>query len=315
MRQTSGRDLVHRFEKNPIIELEDLSFSCLNIMNAGAVKAGNQYILLVRIETMRGHSVIFVARSTNGMNFVLDKVPILGPATEGKFQKYEGHGVADPRITYLEGVYYIVYTALSRNGKRLVLAKTSDFQTIEKLGLISEPDNHNGALFSRKINDCYVRLERPFEGGNIWISYSKDLYYWGRSSVVMSPRGPGFWDESRVGCAVPPLEVEEGWLLIYYGVKETSGGPLFRLGVAMLDKEDPSRLIGRASFPILSPRESYERVGDHGNMVFSCGAIVENKEIMLYYGGADMGINLGTVLLSELVEECLGGEGRENGSF
>ena len=147
MSQVIGRDLIHRFEKNLIIELEDLSFTCLNIMNAGAVKIEDHYILLVRIETMKGHSVFVVARSTNGTSFTLDKEPIMVPSTEGEFQKYEEHGVADPRITYLDGVFYIMYVAFSRNGRRLALAKTTDFKTIQRLGLISEPDNHNGALF------------------------------------------------------------------------------------------------------------------------------------------------------------------------
>ena len=314
MNQGVSRDLIHRFERNPIIELENLSFTCLNIMNAGAVKLGDQYILLIRIETMKGHSVFVVARSTNGTSFTLDKEPIMVPATKGEFRKYEEHGVADPRITYLDETFYIVYTAMSRNGKRLALAKTSDFKTIERVSLISQPDNHNGALFPRKINDLYVRLERPFEGGNIWIAYSKDLLHWGAASVLMSPRGPGFWDASRVGCAVPPIEVEEGWLLIYYGVKETSAGPLFRLGAAILDKKNPSKILGRTETPILSPREYYERVGDYGNMIFSCGAIVDDGELKLYYGGADMGINLGTAPLSDLVDVCLKKETSSNGA-
>lgn len=305
MDRIKDRDIIQRFKKNPIIELEHLSFTCLNIMNAGAAKMEDQYILLVRIETMKGHSVFVAARSVNGTNFALDKKPIMVPATEGEFQAFEVHGVADPRITYMDGVFYIMYTAISRHGQRLALAKTNDFQNIERIGLISEPDNHNGALFPEKINGYYARLGRPFVGGSIWISYSKDLVYWGNSTVVMSPRGPGFWDGSRIGCAVPPIAVKEGWLLIYYGVKETSSAPLFRLGAAILDREDPSKIVGRASIPILSPREHYERVGDHGNMIFACGAIVEEEELKLYYGGADMGINLGTAPLSMLVDECL----------
>ncbi|MBU1084444.1 MAG: glycoside hydrolase family 130 protein [Candidatus Omnitrophica bacterium] len=307
MKRTFGRDIIHRYEKNPIIKLEDLSFTCLNIMNAGAVKIGKQYLLLVRIETMKGHSIFTVARSTNGRNFELDKEPIMVPSEEGEFKKFEEQGVADPRITYLEGVYYIVYSAVSGHGHRLALAKTTDFKTIERVAFISQPDNHNGALFPCKINGNYVRVERPLEGGNIWISQSKDLISWGKSTVLMTPRGSGFWDADRIGCAVPPIAIDEGWLLIYYGVRNTSGGPIFRLGTAILDKEDPSKVIGRTGIPILSPREYYERVGNCGNIVFSCGAIVEEdkKELLLYYGGANMGINLGTALIPDIVAECL----------
>ncbi|MDP8257835.1 MAG: glycoside hydrolase family 130 protein [Candidatus Aadella gelida] len=307
MESKRGRDVIHRHEENPIIKLEDLSFPCLNIMNAGAVKIGDQYILLVRIETMKGHSVFIIARSKDGRNFKVDKEPIMIPAEEGEFKKFEEQGVADARITYLEGVYYIVYTAVSRNRHRLALAKTTDFKTIERVALISQPDNHNGALFPCKINGYYVRVERPLEGGNIWISQSKDLIYWGKKRVLITPRGSGFWDADRVGCAVPPIEIKEGWLLIYYGVRKTSAGPIFRLGTAILDREDPTKVIGRTGIPILSPREYYERVGDCGNMIFSCGAIVEEKkqELLLYYGGANMGINLGTALIPDIVSECL----------
>ena len=307
MEHKPGRDIIHRYEKNPIIKLEDLSFSCLNIMNAGAVKMGDQYVLLVRIETMKGHSIFVVARSSNGTNFTLDEEPIMVPATDGPLAKFEEQGVADPRITKIGEVYYIVYTAMSRNGQRLALAKTKDFKSIERVGLISQPDNHNGALFPKKFKDLYVRVERPREGGNIWISRSRDLLYWGRARVLMTPRGIGFWDSDRIGCAVPPIEIEEGWLLIYYGVRKTSAGPIFRLGTAILDKEKPHKIIGRSDIPMLCPREYYERVGDCSNLVFSCGAIVEEdkQELLLYYGGAAMGINLGTARIPDIVEECL----------
>ncbi|MCK5450706.1 MAG: glycoside hydrolase family 130 protein [Candidatus Omnitrophica bacterium] len=307
MKREGRRDIIHRHKKNPIINLEDLSFSCLNIMNAGAVKVDDQYILLVRIETMKGHSIFVVARSKNGKNFELDKKPIMVPAEEGEFKKFEEQGVADPRITYLEGVYYIVYSAVSKRGHRLALAKTADFKTIERVALISQPDNHNGALFPCKIKGDYMRVERPLEGGNIWISQSKDLISWGKSRVLMTARGSGFWDADRIGCAVPPIKIDEGWLLIYYGVRNTSAGPIFRLGAAILNGKDPSIVIGRTDIPILSPREYYERVGDCGNMVFSCGAIVEEErqELLLYYGGANMGINLGTAFIPDIIEECL----------
>lgn len=118
MDRIKDRDIIQRFKKTPIIELEHLSFTCLNIMNAGAAKMEDQYILLVRIETMKGHSVFVAARSVNGTNFALDKKPIMVPATEGEFQAFEEHGVADPRITYMDGVFYIMYTAISRHGGR-----------------------------------------------------------------------------------------------------------------------------------------------------------------------------------------------------
>lgn len=309
MREIRGRDIVHRYEENPIIVLKDLSFSCLNIMNAGAVKYNGEYLLLVRIETLKGVSVLFLARSKDGIRFKIEEEPIMTPSNDEEYHKFESQGVADPRITFLDGQYYIVYTALSGYGQRLGLAKTKDFTSIERVGFISEPDNHNGALFPEKFGKYYVRLERPKERGNIWISYSKDLLYWGRSEKLLSPRGGGFWDSDRVGASIPPIAISEGWLLIYYGVKATSGGPIFRLGAAILHRDIPSRVIARSDVPILSPREYYERVGDTSNMIFSSGAILEDDKdsLKIYYGGANMGINLGTASIKKIVKHCFEG--------
>ncbi len=310
MGRSFGRDVIHRYEKNPILNLEDMAFTCLNIMNAGAVKYKNEIILMVRVETMKGHSILVLARSSNGINFTLDKEPIMIPSEKGEFAKFEEQGIGDPRITLIDGTYYIMYTAISRYGRRLALAKTKDFKKIERISLITEPDNHSGALFPKKIDGDFVRLDRPREGGNMWISYSKDLIKWGRSEVSISPRGDGYWDAHRIGCAVPPIETDKGWLIVYYGEKDTSAGPIFRMGTIIVEKKNITKVIGRSRTPILSPREYYERVGDSNNMVFSCGAIVDEAkdELMLYYGGASMGINLGTAHISEVVEECLKGE-------
>ena len=122
----------------------------------------------------------------------------------------------------------------------------------------------------------------------------------------MTPRG-GFWDPSRIGTATPPIEISEGWLIVYYGVKDTSAGPLFRLGAAILDKENPAKVVGRTNVPILSPRENYERIGDVPNLVFSCGAILEpNGELKLYYGASNSCICIGTTDIGAIVAACLG---------
>jgi predicted GH43/DUF377 family glycosyl hydrolase len=184
------------------------------------------------------------------------------------------------------------------------LARTEDFQTVEEMPYASEPDNKSAALFPTKLNGRYAMLERPSEGASIWISFSENLVYWGRSAVVMTPRSR-YWDCDRIGAACPPVEIEQGWLLIYYGEKDTFAGPLVRLGAAVLDREDPSRVLARSNIPILSPRERYERIGDVGNVVFSCGAVIEdNNRVMLYYGASDSCICLGTCTLDSILEIC-----------
>jgi len=299
-----GPDVVERFLDNPIISRQDIPFPCNSVFNAGAVKLGDEYILLLRIEDMQGRSVLGLACSEDGYHFTIHDEPVMTPAGDEQFAPYEQKGIEDPRVTLLEGTYYIVYTAVSDLGPRLALAKTQDFRSFERIALISEPPNKDGALFPKRINGKYVRLDRPLVGdlGNIWISYSDDLIHWGESHVLLGVRGL-YWDSWRVGASVPPIETPYGWLVIYHGVKNTSHGPLYRLGAAFLDIQNPRNVLCRTSIPILSPREPYERMGDIPNVVYSCGAIMEDAdEIIIYYSGADSCICIGTVKVEKLMQ-------------
>ena len=304
MARRHSRDVVHRWEGNPLITIDDLSFQCADICNAGAVKLGDEYLLLVTIQTLEGHYMIYPARASNGHHFEVGDNPLIEPAADEAFAVYEERGVLDPRITFLEGQYYIAYNAVGRHGYRVGLARTADFRSVERVAIVAEPDTKAGVLFPRKIGGRYARLERPWAGNSIWVSYSDDLEYWGWSDVIMSPRG-GYWDNSRIGVATPPMEVDQGWLFVYYGIRETSAGPLFRLGAAILGKENPAEVVGRTNVPILSPREDYERLGDVGNLVFSCGAVIEpDGEMKLYYGAANSCICLATTTTQEIVAAC-----------
>jgi len=234
------------------------------------------------------------------------------PASEGPFRLWEETGIEDPRITVLDGQFYIMYTAVSRHGYRIALARTEDFQSFERIALVSRPGNKDGVLFPEKINGLYARLDRPIGNGigSIWVSFSPDLIHWGRSQCVISPR-PRFWDAYRIGASVPPIKTDQGWLEIYHGVKMTSAGPIYRTGVVLLDLENPAKVIGRCLSPVLSPREDYERIGDVGNVVFACSAIVEeDQDVKLYYGAADTSICVATCPLQELIKA-----GLETGSF
>ncbi len=140
--------------------------------------------------------------------------------------------------------------------------------------------------------------------GTIWISYSDDLVDGGSSEVVMAVR-PDSWDSWRVGASAPPIETRFGWLEIYHGVKRNASGMIYRLGAAMLDLDDPTKVLCRSAIPILAPREYYERVDDVPNVVFSGGAIMDdNEQIRIYYGAADTCICVGTVGLTDLMQFC-----------
>lgn len=307
MPYVSGRNVVQRYPGNPILTLEGMPFPCNTVFNAAAAKYQDKYILLVRVENLAGRSVFALAQSFDGYTFTVEPDFAMVPSTEEPFKTYEELGIEDPRITFMDGVYYINYTAYSHHGARLALAKTTDFHTYERIALISEPNNKNAVLFPKKINGKYVRLDRPYWSsyGAIWISYSDDLVAWYDSKVVMTPR-PGFWDSDRIGAGVPPIELDYGWLEIYHGVKNTSFGPIYRMGAVILDPENPEIVIAQSAVPILSPRELYERVGDVGNVVFACGAILEDDgTLKLYYGAADTHICLGTAKITDIIDACL----------
>ncbi len=299
-----GRDVIHRHSSNPIIGIEDLPLQCSDIWNAGVIKFQNEFLLLLTIETLEGLAGIYPAHSMDGEHFSIAKEPLLSACTCEVCSCHKTYGVHDARITQVDGTYYITYVAASECGRRVGLVRTEDFQNIIEMPYLSEPDNKSATLFPKKIRGCYAMLERPSEGSSIWISFSEDLVYWGQSNVVMTPRG-GYWDCHRIGTACPPIEIEQGWLFIYYGEKHTSAGPLVRLGAAVLDRKNPSRVLARSNIPILSPREKYERIGDVGNVVFSCGAILEEtNRVILYYGASDSCICLGMCTLDGILEVC-----------
>jgi predicted GH43/DUF377 family glycosyl hydrolase len=192
------------------------------------------------------------------------------------------------------------------------LAVTDDLEDFQRLGVISEPGNKDGLLFPRKIGGRYARLDRPIGNhiGSIWVSFSDDLMHWGDSEVIIAPRA-GYWDSYRVGGSAVPIETDEGWLEIYHGVRMTSGGPIYRAGVALLDLDDPSRVISRSPVPILAPRLDYERIGDINNVVFASGAIVEDDgSVKVYYGAADTAICVATTTMDELMDVVMNGGGK-----
>jgi len=307
MSRSFQRDVIHRYDKNPLITIDDIPFPCNTVFNAGCAKHNNEYILLLRVEDLTGRSVFALAKSKNGFDFRLEENPVMEPARNTPFAKYERKGIEDPRITKIDNTYYIMYTAASKYGPRLALAKTEDFKQFQRIALISEPDNKDGVLFPEKINGKYARLDRPMTGklGNIWISYSDDLITWCHSSVVMTIRDE-HWDSWRIGASCQPIKINDGWLAIYHGVKMVSSGPIYRLGAAMLDGKDPSKVLCRTAIPILSPREYYERVGDVNNVVFSCGAILEEngEDLKIYYGASDTSICVGTANVNNLMQFC-----------
>jgi len=301
--------LLRRYPGNPILTAQDFPRPVNSIFNAGATKCGDEYILLNRVEGLDGISCLWVARSRDGVHFTPDPQPAMVRATEGYYAVYEEYGIEDPRITKIADVYYITYTCYSRYACCVGLARTSDFRTFERMGIISLPDNKDVVLFPEKIGGRYARLDRPSTvTGNrrdIWISYSPDLLHWGSPRPVMEPR-KGRWDNKKIGAGAPPIKTDQGWLEIYHGVRETGSGVLYRLGAVLLDLEDPSRVVGRAAEHILTPTATEDFLGNVMNVVFTCGAILEDDgELKVYYGAADQVMCLATAPVDEIIALCL----------
>lgn len=305
---SSHNQYIKRYKGNPILTKEHVPYPVETVHNAGMVKHNDRYIMLFRSHRRNGRSIIGIAESLDGFRFTVHDKPFVTPAKEGVFAQYEEYGVEDPRICAIDGEYLITYSAYSRYGVRIVLARTYDFQQLERVALISQTDMRNVVIFPQKFNGQYVRLDRPHSQiapWSIWISYSPDLIHWGHSKIVMMPL-KYHWDEEKIGPGATPIKTKYGWLHIYHGVFSTMSGGIYRLGVALHDLNDPSKILGVADDWILQPEDPWEVTGYVSNVVFTCGAIAEDDgSVKIYWGGADQVICMGTAQIDDLVNLCL----------
>ena len=212
----------------------------------------------------------------------------------------EEYGVEDARVTFVEGRYYINYTAVSRDSWATGLAVTDDFRRVERLGLIFHPENKDVAIFPERIRGKYVALHRPNNSGfgraSIWIAESPDLVHWGNHRCIVRPRDNP-WESVKIGGGAPPIKTDEGWLIIYHG-KGESGYSLFGL---LLDLERPWEVVRRGTTPLLTPQEPYEREGFFGNVVFSNGVVEKDGRLYIYYGASDETTCLAVADLEEIL--------------
>jgi predicted GH43/DUF377 family glycosyl hydrolase len=300
--------IIKRYHANPILTKEDVPYPVTTVHNAAVVKHDGEYIMLFRSHKLNGRSIIGLARSKDGFIFAVDTEPFMVPDKDSPFTEYEEYGVEDPRITLIDGVYLITYSAYSRHGVRIGLAKTKDFLSLNRYSMITEADYRNVVIFPEKINNLYVRLDRPhseISPWSVWISYSPDLRYWGESRIILKPL-QYHWDEMKIGPGAPPIKTDRGWLSIYHGVFPTMDGSVYRLGVMLHDLKDPSVILGVADEWILQPEEVYEITGYVHNVVFCCGAVPEEDgTVKIYWGGADKVMCAGVAVIDELVDLCL----------
>lgn len=296
------KELLIRYTQNPILNFKDVPYNCNAIYNPGAVKFGEKYLLLPRVEDGRRDNKLHVALSDDGINYELspEHIPMI-PTNDGLPERH----MYDPRITYLEGSYYITYCSQDNSSLvRIGLLKTEDFQVFDRIGFITPPWNRNCALFPEKINGQYVKIERPMYGNEFFnmISFSPDLINWGNHKLIKLETQT--WFGEKWGAGPPPIKTKDGWLQIIHGVF-LACNYVYRIGVILLDLEEPWKVVGQCPEFILTPREDYERTGETINCVFCNGVIPEpDGTIKIYYGAADTSIGLAFGRIDDLINAC-----------
>jgi predicted GH43/DUF377 family glycosyl hydrolase len=293
--------IIERYEGNPILTAAAVP-GARGVYNSGVAEYDGRYVMVMRVEAKTGLQEMRLAWSDDGINFKAAPGKVLVP-TEEPFITYE-EACYDPRVTRIDDTYYISYASENRHGCQLGLSKTKDFKTFDKVAMMAQPNNRNGVLFPAKIGGYYARLDRPFsEGvaGNMWISFSPDLVHWGQFRCVMESRR-FHWDRGKIGPGAPPFRTDEGWLEIYHGTTPSCNGLIYRLGVVLLDPEEPWKVVARAKQYLLTPERDYERHGDVDNVCFACGVVpdYQNDTVRIYYGGADTCMCLATAKISDL---------------
>ncbi len=299
-----AKEIFQRSSENPILSPADLPFRAVAVLNPGAAERDGEVVLLIRVEDVDGLSDIYLARSRNGVtDWQIDPEPVLRHGLDE--WRYEEWGCEDARITRIseDGCWYITYVAYSPMGPAVGIAKSTDLKNIERISLLGATNDKDGVLFPRRFNGEYAILHRPDAGGyqHIWSAYSRDLIRWGEPHCVLQEGSGPAWDAVKVGAGPPPILTDRGWLLIYHGVKGYGGGLLYRVGMALLNKEMPHKMIARSSGFIFQAAAPYELAGIVPNVVFPTGALVRGDELWMYYGAADRCIGLATAKMKDLL--------------
>ncbi len=302
-RPAGSGEILWRYSANPIIP-RNLIPSANSIFNSAVVPHLGHYAGVFRCDNRKREMNIHRGFSQNGIDWVLDDEPIKWRFPDGELARFEHR--YDPRVVWLEDRYYITWCN-GYHGPTIGIGYSFDFEQFTFLENAFLPFNRNGVLFPRKINDQYFMLSRPSDNGHtpfgdIFISQSPDMIHWGRHRFVMGTRGG--WESTKIGAGPIPIETGEGWLLFYHGVLTSCNGFVYSFGAALLDLEQPWKVIARGSQYLLSPQTLYECVGDVPNVVFPCAALYDppTGRIVIYYGAADTVTAIAFGYLEEILE-------------
>lgn len=296
---------IWRYTNNPIIKRHPCT-RVARVFNSALVPFEDGFIGVFRGDNIDDIPHLYVGRSKNGIDFDINPTPITFVDKEGNPVADSGYQY-DPRVIPLEGKYYVVWCD-NLGGPALAIAETTDFVKFVKVDAPFLPYNRNGVLFPRKVNDRYLMLSRPSDSGHtafgdIFLSESKDMEYWGKHRLVAG-NGWEWWCNLKIGAGPVPIETDEGWLIFIHGVDKTCNGYVYSIGAMILDKDDPSKVIYRCSPFLMTPEEQYETVGFVPNVIFPTCALVDapTGRIALYYGSADTYTSLAFTTIDRVID-------------
>ncbi len=286
-RPAGSADVVWRYSANPIIPRDAIPTSN-SIFNSAVVPFQGAYAGVFRCDDKRRHMDIHAGRSQDGIHWEINPKTI---AMQGDPEVTKLQYRYDPRVCWIEDRYYVSWCN-GYHGPTIGLAYTHDFETFHQLENAFLPFNRNGVLFPRKIRGKFAMYSRPSDNGHtpfgdIFYSESPDMEHWGHHRWVMGTKGG--WQSTKIGAGPTPIETREGWLLFYHGVLTSCNGFVYSYGAALLDLEQPWKVIYRGGPYLMSPQTLYECVGDVPNVAFPCAALTDapTGRITLYYGAAD----------------------------
>ena len=283
-------NVMWRYDKNPVIG-KNVIQSGGRIFNSAIIPYQGEFIGVFRADHKNGYPQLHLGRSKDAIEWEIEEEHIKFHNVEGSSAKPILYGY-DPRLLEIDGTYYITWCNFF-NGPTVGIAKTKDFKTFTQLENAFLPFNRNGVLFPRKINGNFVMLNRPSDNGHtpfgdIYLSESPDLTYWGKHRLVMKT-SHYWWKNTKLGAGPVPIETTEGWLLIYHGVCTTCSGYIYSIGAAILDINNPSKILHNCENYILTPEEPYETTGYVPNVCFPCATLQDANtgRIAVFYGAAD----------------------------
>ncbi|MBO5163097.1 MAG: glycoside hydrolase family 130 protein [Ruminococcus sp.] len=291
-----------RHSENPIIQRNPLP-DVARIFNSAVIPYNNGFVGVFRGEQRDGVPHVYFGTSSNALNWSFQEEKI--KFTDENGEPFQPIYAYDPRLIKVEDTYYIIWCQ-DMYGAAIGMAKTNDFRTFTRLENPFLPYNRNAVLFPRKINGNFVMLSRPCDNGHtafgdIFLSESPDMVYWGRHRHVMS-KSENWWERLKIGGGAAPIETNKGWLMFYHGVVQTCSGYVYSVGAAILDIDEPSKVLHRCSRYVLTPEEWYEERGFVPNVCFPCATLHDSEtgRIALYYGCADSYVGVAYTTVDEI---------------